>query len=93
MEDLMLGMKQTTLSFLTESKASHVGLISMRRVAMTLLLMLLTAVSVWAQEVGGTFNISTNLIPGNGGTINAPEQEVVVGTVPWVSTLGISYSP
>ena len=41
--------QRTTLSFLTESKASAVGFSSMRRVAMTLLVMLLTTASVWAQ--------------------------------------------
>ena len=41
--------QRTTLSFLTESKASAVRLSSMRRVAMTLLVMLLTTASVWAQ--------------------------------------------
>ena len=42
-------MKRTTLSFLTESKASHVSLSSFRRVAITLLVMLLTTASAWAQ--------------------------------------------
>ena len=42
-------MKRTTLSFLTESKASHVSLLSIRRVAITLLVMLLTTASAWAQ--------------------------------------------
>ena len=41
--------KKTTLSFLTESKASHVSLSSFRRVAITLLVMLLTTASAWAQ--------------------------------------------
>ena len=43
-------MKRTTLSFLTESKASHVGITSMRRVAITLLVMLLTTASAIAQN-------------------------------------------
>ena len=38
-----------TLSFLTESKASHVGITSMRRVVITLLVMLLTSASALAQ--------------------------------------------
>ena len=42
-------MKRTTLSFLTESKVSHVSLLSIRRVAITLLVMLLTTASAWAQ--------------------------------------------
>ena len=45
--------KKTTLSFLTESKASHASLSFIRRVAITLLVMLLTTASVWAQEVEG----------------------------------------
>ena len=43
--------KKTTLSFLTESKASHVSLLSIRRVAITLLVMLLTTASAWAQVI------------------------------------------
>ena len=39
-----------TLSFLTESKASHVGITSMRRVVITLLVMLLASVSALAQN-------------------------------------------
>ena len=42
-------MKILTLSFLTESKASHACLSSIRRVAITLLVMLLTTTSAWAQ--------------------------------------------
>ena len=42
--------QRTTLSFLTESKASAVGLSSMRRVVMTLLVMLLTTASAIAQN-------------------------------------------
>ena len=42
-------MKRTTLSFLTESKGSHVSLSSIRRVAIALLVMLLTTASAWAQ--------------------------------------------
>lgn len=38
-----------TLSFLTESKVSHACLSSIRRVAITLLVMLLTTASAWAQ--------------------------------------------
>ena len=47
--------QRTTLSFLTESKASAVGFSSMRRVAMTLLVMLLTTASVWAQFIVPTY--------------------------------------
>ncbi len=43
-------MKRTTLSFLTESKASHVSLLSIRRVTITLLVMLLTTASAIAQD-------------------------------------------
>ena len=39
-----------TLSFLTENKASHACLSSIRRVAITLLVMLLTTASAWAQN-------------------------------------------
>ncbi len=42
--------KRMTLSFLTESEASHVSLSSIRRVAITLLVMLLTTTSLWAQN-------------------------------------------
>lgn len=42
--------KRTTLSFLTESKASHVSLSSFRRVAITLLVMLLTTASAIAEN-------------------------------------------
>ena len=42
--------KRTTLSFLTESKASHVSLSSIRRVAITLLVMLLTTASAIAEN-------------------------------------------
>ncbi len=53
--------KRTTLSFLTESKSSAVGLSSMRRVAMTLLVMLLTTASVWAQVIIPTiYRLSLN---------------------------------
>ena len=47
--------QRTTLSFLTESKASAVGFSSMRRVVMTLLVMLLTTASVWAQFIVPTY--------------------------------------
>ena len=47
--------QRTTLSFLTESKSSAVGFSSMRRVAMTLLVMLLTTASVWAQFIVPTY--------------------------------------
>ena len=54
-------MKRTTLSFLTESKASAVGFSAMRRVAMTLLVMLLTTASVWAQVIIPTiYRLSLN---------------------------------
>ena len=50
-----------TLSFLTESKASAVGFSAMRRVAMTLLVMLLTTASVWAQVIIPTiYRLSLN---------------------------------
>ena len=42
--------KKTTLSFLTESKGSHVSLSSIRRVTITLLVMLLTTASAIAQD-------------------------------------------
>ena len=42
--------KRTTLSFLTESKVSHVSLSSIRRVTITLLVMLLTTASAIAQN-------------------------------------------
>ena len=70
-------MKRTTLSFLTESKSSAVGFSSMRRVAMTLLVMLLlTATGAWAQDgpVIPTPKITKEIIPMNGGTVTAPEQ-------------------
>ena len=41
--------KETTLSFLTESKASHASLSFIRRVAITLLVMLLATTGAWAQ--------------------------------------------
>ena len=67
-------MKRTTLSFLTESKASAVGFSAMRRVAMTLLVMLLTTASVWAQDGPAipTPKITTKVTPENGGTVSAP---------------------
>ena len=53
--------QRTTLSFLTESKSSAVGLSSMQRVAMTLLVMLLTTASVWAQVIIPTiYRLSLN---------------------------------
>ena len=67
--------QRTTLSFLTESKASAVGFSSMRRVAMTLLVMLLlTATGAWAQDgpVIPTPKITTKVTPENGGTVSAP---------------------
>ena len=73
-------MKILTLSFLTESKASHACLSSIRQVAIALLVMLLTTASVWAQEVGGgTLNISTKVTPENVGTVSAPT-EAKMGT-------------
>ena len=73
-------MKILTLSFLTESKVSHASLSFIRRVAITLLVMLLTTASVWAQEVGcGTLNISTKVTPENVGTVSAPT-EAKMGT-------------
>ena len=52
--------QRTTLSFLTESKASAVGFSSMRRVAMTLLVMLLTTANVWAQFSPTIYRLSLN---------------------------------
>ncbi len=45
-----MSTQRMTLSFLTESKASHASLSSIRRVAITLLVMLLTTTSLWAQN-------------------------------------------
>ena len=45
-----MSTQRMTLSFLTESKASHVSLSSIRRVAITQLVMLLTTTSLWAQN-------------------------------------------
>ena len=45
-----MSTQRMTLSFLTESKASHVGITSMRRVVITLLVMLLASVSALAQN-------------------------------------------
>ena len=86
-------MKKTTLSFLTESKGSHVGLVSMRRVAITLLVMLLTTVSVWAQDgpVIPTPKITTEIIPMNGGTVTAPEQAQMGTPVQFTVTPADSY--
>ena len=54
-------MKRTTLSFLTESKGSHVSLSSIRRVTITLLVMLLTTASLWAQNHSQTiYQLSLN---------------------------------
>ena len=53
-------IQRTTLSFLTESKASAVGLISMRRVAMALLAMLLTTASAWADIAPTTYYLTLN---------------------------------
>ena len=74
-------MKRTTLSFLTESKGSHVSLLSIRRVAITLLVMLLTTASAWAQDgpVIPTPKITTKVTPENGGTVSAPT-EAKMGT-------------
>ena len=74
--------RRTTLSFLTESKASHVSLLSIRRVAITLLVMLLTTASVWAQEgpVIPTPKIYTKVTPENGGEINDAPTEAKMGT-------------
>ena len=53
--------KKTTLSFLTKSMSSAVGLSSMQRVVMTLLVMLLTTASVWAQVIIPTiYRLSLN---------------------------------
>ena len=55
-----MSTQRMTLSFLTESKASHVGITSMRRVVITLLVMLLTTVSVWAQFSPTIYRLSLN---------------------------------
>ena len=75
-------MKILTLSFLTESKASHACLSSIRRVAITLLVMLLTTASAWAQEgpVIPTPKIYTKVTPENGGEINDAPTEAKMGT-------------
>ena len=69
--------QRTTLLFLTESKSSAVGLSSMRRVAMTLLVMfLLTATGAWAQDgpVIPTPKISIQINNEAWGMVSAPEQ-------------------
>ena len=69
--------QRTTLSFLTESKSSAVGFSSMRRVAMTLLVMLLlTATGAWAQNgpVIPTPQISIQINNEAWGMVSAPEQ-------------------
>ena len=68
-------MKRTTLSFLTESKASAVGFSAMRRVAMTLLVMLLTTASVWAQVIIPKIyrlSLNDNYQGGGIGTVDVP---------------------
>ena len=83
--------QRKTLSFLTGSKASAVGGFCVRRVAITLLVMLLTTVSAWAQDVP-TFNISTQVTPDeNWGTITAPEQAQMHKTVQFTVTPADGY--
>ena len=68
-------MKRTTLSFLTESKASHVSLSSIRRVAIALLVMLLTTASAWAQFPTPTIyqlSLNDNYQGGALGTVDVP---------------------
>ena len=70
-----MSTQRMTLSFLTESKGSHVGLISMRRVAITLLVMLLTTVSAWAQVIIPTIYrlyLNDNYQGGGIGTVDVP---------------------
>ena len=53
--------QSTTLSFLTENKASHVRPSSVLRVAITLLVMLLTTTGAWAQFLPTSYyHISLN---------------------------------
>ena len=71
-------MKRTTLSFLTESKGSHVSLSSFRRVAIALFVMLLTTASAWAQFPTPTiYRLSLNeYYQGGGiGTVEVPISE------------------
>ena len=87
--------QRTTLSFLTESKASAVGFSSMRRVAMTLLVMLLlTATGAWAQDgpVIPTPKITTKVTPENGGTVSAPI-EAKMGTQVQVVFEEVEFTP
>ena len=55
-----MSTQRMTLSFLTESKASHVGITSIRRVAITLLVMLLATASAWAQLFPTYYHIYFN---------------------------------
>ncbi|MCR5068429.1 MAG: InlB B-repeat-containing protein, partial [Prevotella sp.] len=68
-------MKILTLSFLTESKASHACLSSIRRVAITLLVMLLTTASAWAQffpQTNYQLSLSANYQGGAIGMADVP---------------------
>ena len=67
--------QKTTLSFLTESKSSAVRFSCMRRVAMTLLVMFLTTVSVGAQIIIPTIYrlyLNDNYQGGGIGTVDVP---------------------
>ncbi len=67
-----------TLSFLTENKTSHVSLLSIRRVAITLLVMLLTTASAWAQFFPQTkyyLYLNENYQGGGIGTVEVPISE------------------
>ena len=71
-------MKRTTLSFLTESKGSHVSLSSFRRVAIALFVMLLTTASAWAQFPTPTIyrlSLNENYQGGGIGTVEVPISE------------------
>ena len=65
--------QRMTLSFLTGSKASAVGGFCVRRVAMALLVMLLTTVSAWAQSIAPTkyeLTLDYNYEGGGRGVVN-----------------------
>ena len=71
-------MKILTLSFLTESKVSHACLSSIRQVAITLLVMLLTTASAWAQFFPQTkyyLYLNENYQGGGIGTVEVPISE------------------
>ena len=71
-------MKILTLSFLTESKASHASLSFFRRVAITLLVMLLTTASAWAQffpQTNYQLSLSANYQGGAIAMVDVPISE------------------